>query len=50
MILSLLLFQSWIDPESEPVLDEIFDIVGQLDKDVKQPDAWRDLFELAKEL
>ncbi len=49
-ILTLLLFQSWIDAESEPILDEIFDIAGQLDTNVNQPEAWRKLFNLAQDI
>lgn len=49
-ILSLLLFQSWADAETEPVLDEIFDLAGQLDKDINQPEIWQELFALANEI
>lgn len=40
-------FQSWIDAEAEPCLRR-FDVAGQLDKDVNQPNAWLESIELAK--
>lgn len=49
-IVSLLLFQSWADAETEPVLDEIFGLAGQLDRDVNQPEMWQELLTLAKEI
>lgn len=44
---SLLASQSWIDGESEPALDELLGIVGQLDQDVAQPEVWQELLALA---
>ena len=49
-MLSLLLSQSWIDPESEPVLDEMTSILGQLDMGVDKPEEWQELFQLAEEI
>ncbi len=49
-ILDLLLFQSWINPEDEPLLEEIFDIAGSLDKDVSNPKLWKELFELGQRI
>lgn len=49
-IVSLMLFQSWADAETEPVLDEIFSLAGQLDKDVNQPRVWQELFQLVEEV
>lgn len=47
---TLLASQSWIDGEVEPLLDDILEIVGLLDVDVKQPDVWQQLFFLSKKL
>lgn len=49
-ISTLLASQSWIDSNAEPILDEILDITGQLDIDVNRPDAWQELFKLARKL
>lgn len=46
----LLASQSWIDGEREPLLDNLLSVAGQLDKDINQPEAWQELFELAKEI
>jgi hypothetical protein len=42
--------QSWIDGESEPVLDQMLAVVGQLDIDANQPEVWQELFDLSQEL
>lgn len=47
---TLLASQSWIDGESEPVLDDILGVLGPLDINVNQPEAWKELFEIAKEI
>jgi hypothetical protein len=49
-MLNLLLDQSWIDGESEPVIDEMISELGQLDMSVNKPRVWLALFELAKEV
>ena len=49
-MLSLLLDQSWVDGESEPVLDEMMSELGQLDISVDNPRVWQALFELAKDI
>jgi hypothetical protein len=49
-MLNLLLDQSWIDGESEPVIDEMISELGQLDMSVNKPRVWLVLFELAKEV
>jgi hypothetical protein len=49
-MLNLLLDQSWIDGESEPVIDEMISELGQLDMSVNKPRVWLALFELAKEI
>lgn len=49
-ISTLLASQSWIDGESEPALDDILDVAGQLDIEVNQPEVWRELFKLAQKI
>lgn len=49
-ISTLLATQSWIDAESEPVLDQILTVVGQLDTDANQPAVWQELSDLSHEL
>lgn len=46
-MLTLMLSQSWLDAETEPVLDEMTSILGQLDTGVNKPEDWHELFRLA---
>lgn len=49
-LLHIYLTEEWIDPESEPLLDEIASVLGELDKDVNNKNAWQHLFKLVDEL
>ncbi len=50
-LLGLMLQQEWINPETEPLLDEILSSLGYLDGGgVTELKAWRHLFQLVDEL
>ena len=49
-IMGLLVSQTWIDGESEPILDDMLGVVSQLDMSVDKPKDWQRLFEIAQEL
>lgn len=49
-LLDLYLAQEWLEPESEPLLDEISSVLGELDKDTDNERAWRHLFRLVNGL
>lgn len=49
-ILGLLLPQSWVDGESEPLIDEIVSAATPLDIDVNNPLQWQRLIKLTNEL
>lgn len=49
-ISTLLASQSWIDGTTEPLLDDILEVAGELDKDANQPNKWEQLFNLAEQI
>lgn len=47
-ISTLLASQTWIDGETEPILDDMLGVVSLLDTNANRPDTWRELFDLSK--
>jgi len=49
-MLNLLLDQSWLEPDTDPLLDEILNELSSLDMGVNSPKTWQELFKLSEEL
>jgi hypothetical protein len=42
--------QEWIDPATEPLLEDILEIASQLDIDAGDKRLWKELFEKSEQL
>jgi len=49
-LLDLMLDENWIEPNEEPLLDEIASTLGSLDSNISSEKTWNYLFSLVDEL